>query len=70
MKLTKKDINEAIARTPSALDGANIRGMPSVLIGFYSPRDANWSWELHAISIDNRPLVVTARFGYIVARGN
>ena len=49
MKLTKKDITNAIERTPASLDGANIRAMPSVLIGFYTPREANWSWELHAI---------------------
>lgn len=69
MKLAKKDITEAIERAPEFMDGANIRAMRSVLIGFYSPREANWSWELHAISVDNCPLVVAARFGHIVARG-
>lgn len=67
MKLAKKDITDAIERTPSSLDGANIRAMPSVLIGFYTPREANWSWELHAISVDGNPMVVAARFGSIVA---
>lgn len=69
MKLAKKDITEAIERTPEFMDGANIRAMKSIFLGFYSPREANWSWELHAISVDNRPLVVAARFGHIVARG-
>lgn len=69
MKLTKKDITDTIERTPASLDGANIRGMPSVLIGFYTPREANWSWELHAISVNNVPMVVAARFGNIHAEG-
>ena len=70
MKITKKDINEAIARTPASLDDANIRAMNSVLLGFYTPADANWSYELHAISVDNQPMVVATRFGSILAKGN
>lgn len=69
MKITKKDITEAIARTPHSLDDANIRAMNSVLLGFYTPKDANWSWELHAISVDNVPMVVATRFGSIMAKG-
>lgn len=69
MKLAKKDVTDAIARTPSSLDKANIRAMHSVFLGFYTPKDANWSWELHAISVDNIPMVVAARFGFIVAEG-
>lgn len=69
MKITKKDINEAIARTPASLDNKNIRAMQSVLLGFYTPKDANWSYELHAISIDNNPMVVATRFGSIMAEG-
>jgi hypothetical protein len=69
MKITKKDVTDTIARTPSSLDKANIRAMHSVFLGFYTPRDANWSWELHAISVDNIPMVVAARFGFIVAEG-
>jgi hypothetical protein len=69
MKIAKKDIKEAIARTPASLDNANIRAMNSVLIGFYTPAEANWSWELHAISVDGHPMVVASRFGYIVAEG-
>ena len=70
MKITKKDINEAIARTPASLDDVNIRSMQSVLLGFYTPADANWSWELHAISVDGQPMVVASRFGAIIANGN
>ena len=70
MKITKKAINTAIANTPSSLDKANIRAMNSVFLGFYTPKDANWSWELHAISVNNQPMVVAARFGFIVAEGN
>jgi hypothetical protein len=69
MRLTKADISDAIARTPRSLDKANIRAMRTVFLGFYTPRDANWSWELHAISVDNEPMVVASRFGYIVAEG-
>lgn len=69
MKITKKDITEATARTPSSLDKTNIRAMNSVLLGFYTPKDANWSWELHAISVEGNPMVVASRFGYIVAEG-
>ena len=69
MRLTKADISDAIARTPSSLDKANIRAMKTVFLGFYTPRDANWSWELHAISVDSEPMVVASRFGYIVAEG-
>jgi hypothetical protein len=69
MKIAKKDITEAIARTPSSLDNTNIRVMNSVLLGFFTPKDANWSWELHAISVEGNPMVVAARFGYIVAEG-
>lgn len=69
MKINKKDITEAIARTPSSLDDANIRAMNSVLLGYYTPRDANWSYELHAISVEGKPMVVAARFGYILADG-
>jgi hypothetical protein len=69
MKIAKKDITEAIARTPHSLDEVNIRAMHSVFLGFYTPKDANWSWELHAISVEGNPMVVAARFGYIVAKG-
>jgi hypothetical protein len=69
MKITKKDINDAIARTPASLDKANVRAMHSILLGFYTPKDANWSWELHAISVNNQPMVVASRFGYITAEG-
>lgn len=70
MKITKKDITDTIACTPVSLDKANIRAMHSVLLGFYTPRDANWSWELHAISVDNIPMIVASRFGFIVAEGD
>jgi hypothetical protein len=69
MRITKKAIKAAIANTPSSLDNANIRAMDSLLLGFYTPKDANWSWELHVISVDNKPLLVAARFGSIVAEG-
>lgn len=69
MRITKKAINAAIANAPRSLDKANIRAMNSLFLGFYTPKDANWSWELHAISVDNKPLLVAARFGYIVAEG-
>lgn len=69
MKITKKDITEAIARTPSTLDDVNIRAMNSVFLGFYTPKDANWSYELHAISVDGQPMVVASRFGSIMAEG-
>lgn len=69
MKITKKDISDAIARTSVSLDNANIRAMHSVFLGFYTPKDANWSWELHAISVDNTPMVVASRFGFVVAEG-
>lgn len=69
MKITKKDITTAINCTPTSLDKANIRAMNSVFLGFYTPKDANWSWELHAISVDNTPMVVATRFGFIMAEG-
>ena len=69
MKITKKDINEAIASAPNFLDKVNIRAMHSVFLGFYTPKDANWSWELHAISVNGVPLIVASRFGSIVAEG-
>jgi hypothetical protein len=69
MKITKKDITHAINNTPASLDQANIRAMNSVFLGFYTPSEANWSWELHAISVDNIPMVVASRFGSIVAEG-
>lgn len=69
MRITKKAIKAAIANAPSSLDNANIRAMDSLLLGFYTPKDANWSWELHAISVNNKPMLVAARFGSIVAEG-
>ena len=69
MKLTKKDINNAIACTPASLNKTNIRSMKSAFIGFYTPKDANWSWELHAISVEDTPMIVASRFGFIVAEG-
>jgi hypothetical protein len=69
MKITKADITNAIALTPASLDKANIRAMRTVFLGFYTPKDANWSWELHAISVEGVPMVVASRFGYIVAEG-
>ena len=70
MKITKADISNAIANTPASLDRANIRAMRTVFLGFYTPRDANWSYELHAISFENRPILVASRFGHILAEGN
>lgn len=69
MKITKADISNAIANTPASLDKVNIRAMRTAFLGFYTPRDANWSWELHAISVDNVPMIVAARFGFIIAEG-
>ena len=69
MKLTKKDISNAIAATPISLDKADIRAMQSVFLGFYTPKDVNWSYELHAISVDNKPMIVASRFGQILAEG-
>ena len=69
MKVTRKDILAAIANTSRSLDNLNIRSMKSELLGFYTPREANWSWELHAISINNEPKIVAARFGHVVAEG-
>ena len=69
MKITKADISNAIANTPASLDKANIRSMRSAFLGFYTPKDANWSWELHAISVEGQPMVVATRFGFIVAEG-
>lgn len=69
MKIAKKDITNAIATTPASLDKANIRAIQSVFLGFYTPKDANWSWELHAISVNGNPMVVASRFGYIMAEG-
>lgn len=69
MKITKADISNAIANTPASLDKTDIRSMRSVFLGCYTPRDANWSWELYVISIDNVPLIVASRFGQIFAEG-
>lgn len=69
MKITKADISNAIANTPTSLDKTNIRTMRTAFLGFYTPKDANWSWELHAISVDGIPMVVASRFGFIVAEG-
>lgn len=69
MKLLKKDIDAAIARTPCSMDDVCIRSMNSVLLGYYTPKDANWSYELHAISVAGQPMVVASRFGYIMAEG-
>lgn len=66
MKITKKDITTAMANTPDSLADKNIRAMNSVLLGYFTPKDANWSWELHAISVEDKPMIVAARFGYIV----
>jgi hypothetical protein len=69
MKIAKKDIMDAIAHTPASLDKTNIRAMQSKFLGFWSPKNANWSYELHAISVNNEPMVVASRFGYIMAEG-
>ena len=69
MKITKTDITNAIAIAPASLDKANIRSMRSAFLGFYTPKDANWSWELHAIAVEGQPMVVATRFGFIVAEG-
>lgn len=69
MNIRKKDITKAIASTPASMDGANIRAMESILLGYYSPADANWAYELHAIAVNNKPMVVAARFGSIIAEG-
>ena len=69
MKITKKDITSAISNTPTSLDNTNIRAMQSVFLGFYTPKDANWSYELHAISVEGQPMVVASRLGYIMAEG-
>ena len=70
MKVARKDILTAIANTPRKLDNLDIRSMNSVCLGFYTPKEANWSWALHVISINNAPLMVASRFGFIVAEGN
>ena len=69
MRITKADISKAIATTPISLDNRDLRTLPTVRIGFYTPKDANWSWELHAICYEGNPLLVASRFGFIVAEG-
>jgi hypothetical protein len=69
MKVTRADILSAISNTSSSLDKVSIRAMNSILLGVYTPKDANWSWELHAISINNNPRLVAVRFGQVVAEG-
>ena len=69
MRITKKAINVAIANAPSSLDKASIRAMDSLFLGSYTPKDANWSYELHVISVDNKPILVASRFGHIIANG-
>jgi hypothetical protein len=69
MKITKADIKQAIANAPANLNNEDIRLMQSVFLGFYPPRDANWSYELHVISVENRPVMVASRFGHILAEG-
>lgn len=69
MKITKADITNAIANTPSSMDKMDIRAMKSLFLGFYTPRDANWSWELHVISVNDTPMMVASRFGHIIAEG-
>lgn len=69
MRITKSDIKQAISLTPVRLDKTDIRSMKSILLGFYTPKDANWSWELHVIAENNIPMIVAVRFGFIVAEG-
>ena len=69
MKITKADIKRAIATTSPDLDGKDIRSMRTVFLGFYTPKDANWSYELHVISVENEPVMVASRFGHILAEG-
>ena len=69
MKLAKSDITSVISHTSSTLDGADIRAMKTILLGYYTPRDANWSYELHSASIDNEPILLVSRFGQVIAEG-
>ena len=69
MRITKADIKQAIGLTPIRLDHTDIRTMKSILLGFYTPKDANWSWELHVIAENNIPMIVAVRFGFIAAEG-
>jgi hypothetical protein len=69
MRITKSDIKQAIGLTPARLDKTDIRTMKSILLGFYTQKDANWSWELHVIAENNIPMIVAVRFGFIVAEG-
>lgn len=69
MKISKKLISETIAKTPSCLDKQSIRGMESVYLGCWQRSDANWCWELHAISYEGHPMLVASAFGRIAAEG-
>lgn len=69
MKIAKKDITTAIKTAPSHLNDQSIRAMQTVFLGYYTPADANWSYELHVISENNTPIMVAARFGSIIAEG-
>lgn len=69
MKIMKKDITTAIATAPSHLNDKNIRAMQTLFLGYYTPADANWSYELHVINENNTPILVAARFGHIIAEG-
>lgn len=66
MKITKKDILDAIYHTPASLDRVFIDSINNIMLGFHI---RNWSWKLHAISVDNSPMIVASRFGRIVAKG-
>lgn len=69
MKFTKKAIKTFMENTPAALDHTDIRAMESIFLGTYQRGDANWCWEVHAITWDGHPYVVVSRFGRICAEG-
>lgn len=69
MKLTRKFVKDCIASAPIALDGADIRALPTKFLGTYQPKDANWCYEVHAIAHEGMPLIVASRFGRICAEG-
>lgn len=62
MKITKKEINKIIDRTPLELKGKFVNGRH---FGMFTPSNANWSYHAEYIDYKGNEILVVTVYGQI-----
>lgn len=69
-KFTKTELKKIVEFTPTELVGKQISKLKGVYVGYWTPKDTNWSYQVYAVphpsKTDYIPDLVVVQFGGIV----